>query len=178
VKILILDASQKIAILGLAENGKLLKMETLEGRSSALLPKLSTFCSLDTLDAIAVGVGPGSYMGVRTAATIAKTLSFALNLPIVEFSSPLAFLPETEEVWTVVGDAKMGELYVMEGNHRQGLSQARLVPAKDFFLPPSHVLDLRAPLSPQLDGVARATHTALIQGKTSQAKGLSLEYLR
>jgi tRNA threonylcarbamoyladenosine biosynthesis protein TsaB len=39
------------------------------------------------LGAVAVGIGPGSYTGVRVGVTSAKTLAFALRIPIIPISS-------------------------------------------------------------------------------------------
>jgi|GEM_PF-3488801 len=175
---LIIDSSQKISLLGTAEGGILTSSKTLEGLSSSLPSALKDFCELNKLEVIAVGVGPGSYMGIRTAATIAKTLSFALGIPLIEFPSPLAFLPPGGKDWTIVGDAKMGEIYSMTGNIEEGLSVPKLVSLEKFTLPMDRVLDLRKELTPYLDGVAKYVHKQFIKGNTIELNGLQLQYLR
>ncbi|WP_433941322.1 tRNA (adenosine(37)-N6)-threonylcarbamoyltransferase complex dimerization subunit type 1 TsaB [Paenibacillus lautus] len=42
---------------------------------------------MDQVDGIAVGLGPGSYTGIRIAVTAAKTLAWANQLPVVGVSS-------------------------------------------------------------------------------------------
>lgn len=43
--------------------------------------------SIKDMDLIVVGIGPGSYTGIRIAVTTAKTLAWSLNIPIVGVSS-------------------------------------------------------------------------------------------
>ncbi len=43
--------------------------------------------SLQDIGALAVGVGPGSYTGVRIAVTAAKVFAYTLNIPVVTVSS-------------------------------------------------------------------------------------------
>ena len=47
-------------------------------------------CSVGELDGVAVGVGPGTYTGIRVGVTLGKTLAFARRLPIVGVSSTVA----------------------------------------------------------------------------------------
>ncbi|NLY08284.1 MAG: tRNA (adenosine(37)-N6)-threonylcarbamoyltransferase complex dimerization subunit type 1 TsaB [Tissierellia bacterium] len=46
-----------------------------------------TGLSIDDVDLIAVGIGPGSFTGLRIAVTMAKTLSQAKNIPLVGVST-------------------------------------------------------------------------------------------
>jgi len=68
-----------------------------------------------SLDAIAVGLGPGSYTGLRVGLTAAKTLAFALGKPLVGVESFAAVAPnaplDARSIF-VVGDAQRGDLYV------------------------------------------------------------------
>jgi tRNA threonylcarbamoyladenosine biosynthesis protein TsaB len=43
--------------------------------------------TIKDMELIAVGIGPGSYTGIRIAVTTAKTLAWSLNIPIVGVSS-------------------------------------------------------------------------------------------
>ena len=60
---------------------------------------------------IAVGVGPGSYGGVRVGIAVANGLSLVLNVPIVGVSSLEAWESE-EENYTVLGDARRKSFFV------------------------------------------------------------------
>lgn len=43
--------------------------------------------NIKDMDLITVGIGPGSYTGIRIAVTTAKTLAWSLNIPVVGVSS-------------------------------------------------------------------------------------------
>ncbi|MGR8922068.1 MAG: tRNA (adenosine(37)-N6)-threonylcarbamoyltransferase complex dimerization subunit type 1 TsaB, partial [Gammaproteobacteria bacterium] len=68
------------------------------------------------LDAVAFGIGPGSFTGVRVAAATAQGIAAARNLPVVGIST-LAVLAATAtgaEGGAVLAalDARRGEVYV------------------------------------------------------------------
>jgi tRNA threonylcarbamoyladenosine biosynthesis protein TsaB len=71
---------------------------------------------LKDLNALAFGCGPGSFTGVRIAATVAQSLSYATHVPIIRISS-LATMAQTayeEKGWKrilVAVDARMGQIY-------------------------------------------------------------------
>lgn len=71
------------------------------------------------LQYISVGIGPGSYTGIRVGVMVAKTLVFALKKKLVTFCSLEAFLPSEEKSFAVILDAKIGGAYVMKGKNIQ-----------------------------------------------------------
>lgn len=95
---LLIDTSSDTAFLGLIKNGIVIDQKTIpEVRqlSKFLLPSIKALWQ-DGFDYIALGIGPGSYTGTRVGAAIAKTLSFALDIPAVGFSSEI--LPDLDKI--------------------------------------------------------------------------------
>ena len=71
--------------------------------------------SLDMLDAVAAGVGPGSFTGVRICVSVAQGLAFGAGLPVVALTTleALAFAAVRDGAGQVLAclDARMGEVY-------------------------------------------------------------------
>ncbi len=94
---LILDTTGDQAFIGLAENGLLQsKIIITEGRqlSKFLLTSIQSILQGRSPAYIAIGTGPGSFTGTRVGGIVAKTLSYAWNIPLISFSSTL--LPDLE----------------------------------------------------------------------------------
>ena len=70
------------------------------------------------LDAIAFGVGPGAFTGLRVACGIAQGLAVAANIPLVPVTSleAMAEMTGAEQVLALL-DARMGEVYA--GSYRR-----------------------------------------------------------
>nr|WP_303652833.1 tRNA (adenosine(37)-N6)-threonylcarbamoyltransferase complex dimerization subunit type 1 TsaB [Paludisphaera mucosa] len=69
------------------------------------------------LGTIGVGLGPGSYTGLRIGLTAARTLAYAAGARLVGFDSLEALAgnaPESATRVLVVGDAQRGDLYAAE----------------------------------------------------------------
>lgn len=74
--------------------------------------------SLADLKFLTVGVGPGSYTGMRVGAMVAKTLSYALKIPLVGISSLEGFIPTQSGQFAAIIDAKIGGAYYMIGEYQ------------------------------------------------------------
>ena len=93
--ILCIETGTDICSVGIARDGELVSLrESDEGRDHA--KKVGVFVdellretgvSPDELDAVAVGMGPGSYTGLRIGVSFAKGLCYGLNIPLVAVGS-------------------------------------------------------------------------------------------
>lgn len=97
MNILIMDTSQDAYFLALAKEQSLFAVRRVSHGNqiskyllTSILELLETGFSLKELDAIAVGVGPGSFTGLRVGAAVAKSLAFALKIPLIGFASELS----------------------------------------------------------------------------------------
>lgn len=87
-------------------------------RSESLLPAVRdlldrTGVTLDDVEAIAVGSGPGSFTGLRIGAALAKGLCFARGLPLYAYSSLSAIvagLPIEGRICAMI-DARGGRVF-------------------------------------------------------------------
>lgn len=92
MKILGIDSSGTVAGVAVVENGKLLAEYSTNYKkthSQTLMPMLEQVkgmieLDLNSIDAIAIAAGPGSFTGLRIGAATAKGLGFALGKPLVE----------------------------------------------------------------------------------------------
>lgn len=91
MKILALDSSGMVASVAVVEEEQVVAEYTTNYKkthSQTLLPMLDEIVKqieldLDTIDAIAVAAGPGSFTGLRIGSATAKGLGLALNKPII-----------------------------------------------------------------------------------------------
>jgi len=89
MKIFSIDSSNTKPSISLydPERSSFLASESLELKSSSLMPKIQKlFSSVDLraqdIGLLACNIGPGSFTGIRTAVTIAKTMAAELGLKI------------------------------------------------------------------------------------------------
>ncbi len=122
MKILALDSSGLVASVAVVQDDVLLAEYTVDYKkthSQTLLPMLDEIrkmidLDLNTIDAIAVAAGPGSFTGLRIGAATAKGLGLALDKPLVEVSTleGLAYqLCGTDRLVCPLMDARRNQVY-------------------------------------------------------------------
>ena len=130
MKLLALDTSTDACSVALLDDSDVELRHVVEPRAHTriLLPMIRELLnesgmSVVDLDAIVLGNGPGSFIGMRIGASVAQGLAYGADLPLVPVSS-LAIIAaeafsttEVDEV-SVSQDARMGELYV--ARYRRG----------------------------------------------------------
>ena len=93
--ILCIETGTDICSVGIARDGELVSLrESAEGRDHAkhvgvFVDELlrETGIAPDELDAVAVGMGPGSYTGLRIGVSFAKGLCYGMQIPLVAIGS-------------------------------------------------------------------------------------------
>lgn len=142
MKILALDSSGLVASVAVMEEENLLAEYTMNYKkthSQTLLPMLDEMAKmidldLETVDAIAVAGGPGSFTGLRIGSATAKGLGLALKKPLISVPTVdgLAYnLCGTDKIVCPLMDARRNQVYTgiyeFEGNELKVLESQMAV---------------------------------------------------
>ena len=122
MKIIGIESASLVASAAIWEDEKLLAEYTIDYKkthSQTLLPMLEeicrmTECEMNSVDAVAVSAGPGSFTGLRIGAATAKGLGLALNIPLIAVPTldAQAFgLFGVKDLICPIMDARRGQVY-------------------------------------------------------------------
>lgn len=141
--VLALDTATAHTCVALRDGQTLLAERHMPARShsKSLIPSVHELLGdsgvgLDDLELIGVGIGPGSFTGIRIGLTVAKTLAFARDLPLVGVSSLHALAHNvdddlTQAVICPALDALKNEVYcAVYSMGEEGLVQLQAPAAK------------------------------------------------
>ncbi len=121
--ILAIDTATLVSSVAVATDKKLLAELTLQTKlthSEVLMPHIEQILSMtkvkkNELDAIAVSIGPGSFTGLRIGLATAKTIAYALDIPIIGVSTlaALAYHYPVGDIYIApLLDAQKGNVYI------------------------------------------------------------------
>lgn len=122
MKILAIDSSGLVASVAVLEDTEMLAEYTINYKKThsqtlvSMLDEIKQMTDLDlqTIDAIAVTAGPGSFTGLRIGSATAKGLGLALDKPVISVPTvdALAYnLCETDRLICPIMDARRGQVY-------------------------------------------------------------------
>lgn len=122
MKILAIESASLTASCAVSEDFSLLGEFTLNHKkthSEKLMPLIEELLDelnikITDIDVIAVSEGPGSYTGLRIGAAIAKSISFAANIPIAGVPTMMSLagnVYDSERLVVPIMDAKAGRIY-------------------------------------------------------------------
>ncbi len=163
---LLLDTATPVAVVGLYDLGSDLDssavvvevvLDVPQRHAEALPAAVERALAHGAVDGIGVGVGPGSFIGVRTGIAFAKGLARARGVPLVGIPTLQALVASCDVTGavTAVIDAKRGEVYVQSFVDGVAVDDARACVAAD-------VSGVTAPRSgPSLAGMGRVLRQVL-----------------
>ena len=143
MKVLGIDTSTRTTAIGIIEDDEVLAEYNLRGRvshSESVTDMIEEIFkkfefSLEDIDLIAVGIGPGSFTGLRIGITIAKVLAFSLDKDLIGVSSLVANgMSDYGKVAAIV-DARRGNVYgsiIDNDKDPEVLFEDSLLPFKKF----------------------------------------------
>ena len=120
-KILIIDTATKYIYLSLVIDGQTKQtvyQEGINNHSVTIIPKLEEILKheglkLNEVDQIIIGIGPGSYTGVRIGVTVAKMIGYLNNIKVYKISS-LALIASASNKEYIIPyiDARRGNAFM------------------------------------------------------------------
>jgi len=134
-RVLALDTSTSTTSCALLDGDRLVWEKFIEPplKAGDVLP--AALGDLEGLTGIAVGVGPGSFTGLRVGLAAAKALAYAFKIPIVGASSLQALAFEARGRVHAATEARKGELFLQSFEDGQPRGPVRIVMAADFAEP-------------------------------------------
>ena len=147
MKILGVDTSTPIGSVALIDGDNLVAEHTLDivqAHSSRLMPAIDSVLkwgniTVDDLDGCAVGIGPGSFTGIRIGVATIKSICYAVDKPIIGVSTLEAIaynLRWSNSIICPLLDARRSEIYgaIFKGNTKwQRLSEDLCLPIDAFL---------------------------------------------
>jgi tRNA A37 threonylcarbamoyladenosine modification protein TsaB len=129
VKSLLIENSTENGSVAVADGREILFRREFSKAGKLSLAIEEIFQEQGAPDEIIVGIGPGSYTGMRVAAATAIGLQLALRCPAFGCPSVLGYEAVS---YHVVGDARLGSIFLASIEDKQLIRNPELLSAEEF----------------------------------------------
>jgi tRNA threonylcarbamoyl adenosine modification protein YeaZ len=129
VKSLIIENSTESGSVAVADEGDVLIRREFTKAGKLSLAVQEVFLELGPPDEIIVGIGPGSYTGLRVAAATAIGLQLALGCPAFGCPSVLGYEAVS---YHVVGDARLNSVFLASIENKRLIRNPELLSIEEF----------------------------------------------
>ncbi len=151
MRVLALDSSSPLLSCALWEDGRTVAESLHPEKAGDVLPEaLLALAPLESVDALAAGVGPGSFTGLRVGLAAVKALAYARKLPVLGASSLRALALSARrpgELLVPTLEALGGRRALRPSPPRRPLRRIHLLRPLPQ-LPPTHLRRSRPPRRP------------------------------
>jgi len=133
MRILLIETSTERGVIAYADQDEILFARELpfgSAQSTFLIPFLAealhSFGFPPPLDLIGVGIGPGSYTGIRLGVSVAQALAYAWKVPLAGVCSLDGFNSSFPRVrYAALLDARIGGVYLQTGWNGEGSARGK-----------------------------------------------------
>ena len=129
MKSLLIENSTESGSVAFAGEGEVLIRREFSKAGMLSLAVQEIFSAIGVPDEIIVGIGPGSYTGLRVAAATAIGLQLALRCPAFGCPSVLGYEAAS---YHVVGDARLSSIFLASIENKQLIREPELLSAEEF----------------------------------------------
>lgn len=129
MKSLIIENSTRSGTLAVADAGKVLVRREFSKAGELAAAIQGIFLEFGPPDEVVVGIGPGSYTGLRVASATAIGLQLALGCPALGCPSVFGYQNDS---YHVVGDARLGAVFLASIENHRLTRGPELLPAEEF----------------------------------------------
>lgn len=145
MKLLAIDTTSNACSVAVGNGHAIYERHTVEARAhtTVLMPMIASILAeggiaAGELDAVVLGNGPGSFIGMRIGASVAQGLCYAAGLDLIPVSSLAgiaaeAFAESDADEVLVAQDARMREIYI--GHFRRGPGGLPIAASAERILP-------------------------------------------